>query len=139
MTSEAETLRFLDTLARHQINDADSDFAGSFLLAPRSVGGGTGREARWSTAPLHTDGASFHACHIADVLLHRFGVMNCWYLYSVTKDPEFRIMAARHAWTEIDGFAARSVLESLDARDPSLVLRAVCYGACSLTSACRPP
>jgi hypothetical protein len=68
--NDVESLRFVRTLAGNQIKDADSPFSGSFLLAqgdsrPRSM-----PKEIWSPSPVHAGGASFHACHIADVLLH---------------------------------------------------------------------
>jgi hypothetical protein len=65
---EADLVEFLDRLAEHQAPSGDSAIAGSFLLPQ----GPSPAEARpnWSESPLHADGASFHACHIADVLLH---------------------------------------------------------------------
>jgi hypothetical protein len=68
--TEDDTLAFLATLAGHQIRDATSDMHGSFLLAQGPSAGQLQARQNWSAAPVHSDGASFHACHLADVLLH---------------------------------------------------------------------
>src|SRR5215831_8341056 len=56
-------LRFLTTLAERQRLNSDPSTLGSFLLSQ-----GPEAEAHWGNH--HTDGWSFHACHISDVLLH---------------------------------------------------------------------
>jgi len=47
-----------------------SDLRGSFLLSQGPSGSRGGARAIWSDSSVHSDGASFHACHLADVLLH---------------------------------------------------------------------
>ncbi|GAA1813940.1 TIR domain-containing protein [Planosporangium flavigriseum] len=64
-------LRFVEAIAQHQVQDPESALHGSFLLpqGPAPDRRADGRPL-WTTAPVHAGGASFHACHLADVLLH---------------------------------------------------------------------
>jgi hypothetical protein len=59
---------FVDELVRLQILDPVSPDFGSFLFYQGPAPSPTQIE-NW-TEPIHRDGASFHACHIADALLH---------------------------------------------------------------------
>ena len=60
--------RFLEDIAEAQLTSADHRReSGSFLLPQGPVASEKGL-TNWSN--IHRDGASFHACHIADALLH---------------------------------------------------------------------
>jgi hypothetical protein len=62
-------LGFLRELARVQhTSETNRRASGSFLLPQGPVTGAGGRMENWNN--IHRDGASFHACHIADALLH---------------------------------------------------------------------
>ena len=60
---DESALEFLSTLAERQRLNSDPATLGSFLLSQ-----GPEAEAHWDRS--HADGWSFHACHIADTLLH---------------------------------------------------------------------
>ncbi len=65
-----DTLAFVEAIAEHQILDPDSDIRGSFLLPQGPSRPSSSTRGNWSVAPLHSDGASFHACHLAEAMLH---------------------------------------------------------------------
>jgi hypothetical protein len=66
--SRETLMAFLGNLAEMQLtNETNRRESGSFLL-PQGPAPGDKGPANW--ANLHRDGASFHACHIADALLH---------------------------------------------------------------------
>lgn len=67
--SEAKTIAFTDILAQHQISDPKSPLHGSFLFNQGSDVPCRTNDP-WLTNRLHRDGAAFHACHVADMLLH---------------------------------------------------------------------
>lgn len=69
LLDEAECKSFVAMLAANQVTDADSTNYGSFLL-PQGPSTKLGPRDNWNSAVFHSDGASFHACHVADVLLH---------------------------------------------------------------------
>ncbi len=64
-------MAFLRNLALVQLTDTDDRaLKGSFLL-PQGPSPDPGSPPDiWTSGQLHFDGASFHACHIADALLH---------------------------------------------------------------------
>lgn len=66
-----QSLAFVSALAEVQVSDPASELFGSFLL-PQGESASIAKQ-RWTASPLHSDGASFHACHLADALLHLQG------------------------------------------------------------------
>lgn len=61
---ESQARSFIDLLASRQISDSDPAEKGAFLFQQ-------GPEKKFEHWPQsHRDGASFHACHVADALLH---------------------------------------------------------------------
>lgn len=71
--ADSDALRFVRALRSAQIKDKETDACGSFLLSQGEEGGSLAPESgrtNWTPSKVHSDGASFHACHVADTLLH---------------------------------------------------------------------
>ncbi len=68
--SQQNVVAFLQTLRAYQQNDSTSPLNGSFLLSQGPETQPKPTTEHWQTHRYHSEGASFHACHIADVLLH---------------------------------------------------------------------
>lgn len=113
---------FLRTLSSHQfVNHSDPAIEGSFLLpqGPSDVANDTG--SHWSPR-YHSDGASFHACHIADALLHISGSLSDYRVQAepiLTRIREFLI----RSFTTHEGW-----LVDLNGRSTPLTL--FCYALC---------
>lgn len=67
---EKKILLFLDLLQKEQIKESNSPIFGSFLLPQEARFTNSLLVDTWQQYRFHKDGASFHACHIADHLLH---------------------------------------------------------------------
>lgn len=67
---ESEVIEFLKMLKTHQYTEKGLPACGSFLLPQGSNTTPNINTDNWQQQQYHVDGASFHACHIADNLLH---------------------------------------------------------------------
>lgn len=67
---ESAAIDFLKMLKTYQYTDRNSPVYGSFLLPQGSNIILSTNTNNWQQQQYHNDGASFHACHIADNLLH---------------------------------------------------------------------
>lgn len=67
---EDKTILFLKTLQDYQYKEHNSPFYGSFMLPQGPEIDPKPTTDHWQTHRYHSEGASFHACHIADILLH---------------------------------------------------------------------
>ena len=67
---EERAVQFLRILRGYQHKDPDSPVHGSFLLPQGPEIEQKPSTDHWQNHRYHTEGASFHACHIADILLH---------------------------------------------------------------------
>jgi len=68
--NESEVIEFLKMLKTYQYTDKSSPMYGSFLLPQGDDVTSNRNTNNWQQQRYHNDGATFHACHIADNLLH---------------------------------------------------------------------
>lgn len=67
---ESEIIEFLKMLKAYQYTDKSSPMYGSFLLPQGDDITSNRNTNNWQQQRYHNEGATFHACHIADNLLH---------------------------------------------------------------------
>ena len=70
LIEEDKVMLFLDLLKSEQRRDQSSPIYGSFLFPQEDTSDKQLFIDTWQQYKYHKDGASFHACHIADYLLH---------------------------------------------------------------------